>query len=196
VLETVVGVHVPVIPFVDVVGSVGAAEPEQIGARALNVGVILFVTVTVRVVVVAHWPAFGVNVYVPVAVFETVAGLQVPFIPFVDVVGSVGAADPEQIGAMALNVGVILFVTVTVKVVVVAHWPAFGVNVYVPDAVLETVAGLQVPLIPFVDIVGSVGAADPEQIGAMAVNVGVILFVTVTVIVAVVAHCPAFGVNV
>jgi len=62
-----------------------------------------------------------VNVYVPVAVFETVAGLQVPVIPFVDVVGSVGAADPEQIGAMALNVGVVLGFTVTVSVAVVAH---------------------------------------------------------------------------
>jgi len=62
-----------------------------------------------------------VNVYVPVAVFETVAGFQVPVIPFVDVAGSVGATDPVQMGAMALNVGVILFVTVTVRVVVVAH---------------------------------------------------------------------------
>jgi len=38
---------------------------------------------------------------------------------------------------------------------------------------LETDAGLQVPLIPFVDVAGSVGAADPEHIGAMALNVGV-----------------------
>jgi len=110
-----------VIPFVDVAGSVGAADPEQIGAMALNVGVILFVTVTVIVVVVAHWPALGVNVYVPVDVLETVAGFQVPVIPFVDVAASAGAADPEQIGAMALNAGLILFVTVTVKVAVVAH---------------------------------------------------------------------------
>jgi len=73
------------------------------------------------VVLPAHWPAFGVNVYVPVDVFETVAGLQVPLIPFVDVVGRVGAADPVQIGAMAVNVGVRVFVTVTVKVVVDAH---------------------------------------------------------------------------
>jgi len=52
---------------------------------------------------------------------ETVAGFHVPVIPFVDVGGRVGAADPEQMGAMALNAGLILFVTVTVKVAVVAH---------------------------------------------------------------------------
>ena len=51
----------------------------------------------------------------------TVAGLQVPVILFVDVVGSVGAVAPEQIGAIASNVGVMLGVTVMFKVVVVAH---------------------------------------------------------------------------
>ena len=40
---------------------------------------------------------------------------------FVDVVGNVGAADPLQIGATALNVGTILLLTVTVSVAPVAH---------------------------------------------------------------------------
>ena len=59
----------------------------------------------------------------------TAAGDQVPVIPFVDVDANVGAGDPLQIGAMALNVGVILLFTVTVNVVVLAHCPALGVNV-------------------------------------------------------------------
>ena len=47
----------------------------------------------------------------------------------VDVVGNTGAVVPEQIGAMAANVGVTAGFTVTVTVAVVAHWPASGVNV-------------------------------------------------------------------
>ena len=62
VLFTVAGLHVPVIPLLDVVGNTGATEPEQIGAIAVNVGVIIGLTVTVNVVVVAHNPAVGVNV--------------------------------------------------------------------------------------------------------------------------------------
>jgi hypothetical protein len=66
----------------------------------------------------------------------------------------------------------------------------------VPVAVLSTVAGLHVPVMPFVDVVGNTGAALPEQIGATAAKVGVVDAFTVTVNVAVVAHCPAFGVKV
>ena len=65
-----------------------------------------------------------------------------------------------------------------------------------PLAVLLTVAGLQVPVIPLVDINGNAGAADPEQIGAIAAKVGVTLLLTVTSIVVIAAHCPASGVNV
>ena len=49
-------------PFVDVVGNVGATSPEQSGATAAKVGVTLGVIATVTVVVVAHWPASGVKV--------------------------------------------------------------------------------------------------------------------------------------
>ena len=65
----------------------------------------------------------------PVAVLLTVAGLHVPLIPLLDVAGSTGVADPLHIGAIGLKVGVILELTVTVAVVVVAHCPAAGVNV-------------------------------------------------------------------
>ena len=59
--------------------------------------------------------------YVPLAVLLTVAGDHIPVIPFVDVVGNVGATEPEQKGATAAKVGVTLGVTVTVNVVVAAH---------------------------------------------------------------------------
>ena len=57
------------------------------------------------------------------------AGDQVPVMPLVDVVGSADKVAPEQIGATALNVGVIFGLTVIVSVVVVAHCPAVGVKV-------------------------------------------------------------------
>ena len=130
VLLTTAGDHVPVIPFVDVVGNVGATEPSHIAATAAKVGVTFGVTVTVNVVVAAHWPASGVKVYVAVAVLLTTAGDQVPLMPFVDVNGSTGATDPEQIGAIRAKVGVTVGVIVISKVVVaVAHWPTAGVNV-------------------------------------------------------------------
>ena len=62
--------------------------------------------------------------------------------------------------------------------------------------VLSTVAGDHVPVTPLLDVVGRTGAADPLHIGAGVVNVGTVCGVTVTVIVAVVAHKPAVGVNV
>ena len=65
----------------------------------------------------------------PVVVLLTVAGLQFPVIPLLEVVESTGAAEPEQIGATAVKVGVTFGLTVTVNVAVVAHRPAVGVNV-------------------------------------------------------------------
>ena len=56
------GVHVPVIPLLDVVGNAVNVAPEHIGATAVKVGVIFGVTVIVNVVIVAHCPAVGVNV--------------------------------------------------------------------------------------------------------------------------------------
>jgi hypothetical protein len=57
-------------------------------------------------------------------------------------------------------------------------------------------AGDQVPVIPLVDVVGNADKVAPEQIGATELKVGVIFGLTVIVNVAVVAHCPAVGVNV
>jgi len=64
VLLTTNGLHVPMIPFVDVVGNVGTVPPEQMVSVVpkLNVGVTFGVIVTVKVVVVAQSPAVGVNV--------------------------------------------------------------------------------------------------------------------------------------
>ena len=56
------GDHEPVIPLFDVVGNGDKVAPEHIGATALNVGVTFGLTVIVKVVVVAHCPAVGVNV--------------------------------------------------------------------------------------------------------------------------------------
>ena len=57
------------------------------------------------------------------------AGAQVPVIPLLEVVGSGTKVAPEQIGVTGLNVGVMFGLTVIVKVAVVAHCPAVGVNV-------------------------------------------------------------------
>ena len=188
------GAQVPVIPLLEVVGNAAKVEPEHIGATAVNVGVTFGFTTIVKVVVVAHCPATGVNVYVVVAVLSS-AGAQVPVIPLLDVVGKADKVAPEQTGGTAVNVGVTLVLTVIVKVVEVAHCPRSGVNVYVVVAVLSK-AGAQVPVIPLVEIVGSAVSVTPAHIGATAVNVGVTLVLTVIVKVAVVAHCPAVGVKV
>jgi hypothetical protein len=136
-LLTTDGLHVPVILLSDVVGNVGTVSPEQIVSVVpkANVGVTFGVTVTVNVVVVAHCPAVGVNVCVPLAVLLTTDGLHVPVMLLVDVVGNVGTVAPEQIVSVVpkLNVGVMFGLTVTVNVVGFAHKPAVGVKVYVPE---------------------------------------------------------------
>ena len=118
----------PVIPLVEVVGNGDNTAPEQIAATEFNVGVTLGETVIAKVVVVAHCPAVGVNVYAVVAVLFK-AGDQEPVMPLFDVVGSGDRVAPEQIGATAVNVGATLEFTAMVRVVVVAHCPGSGVNV-------------------------------------------------------------------
>ena len=56
------GDHVPIMPLLEVVGIADKVAPEQIGATAVNVGVIFGLIVIVNVAVVAHCPAVGVNV--------------------------------------------------------------------------------------------------------------------------------------
>ena len=57
-------------------------------------------------------------------------------------------------------------------------------------------AGDHVPVTPSTEVVGNGASTSPEQIGATAANVAVTDGLTVIVRVAVVAHCPAFGVKV
>jgi hypothetical protein len=135
---------------------------------------------------------------VPAVAVLMVAGLQVPVIPLLDVVGNVGAVLFWQSGPIAVNVGVTCGLMVTLKVVAVAHCPADGVNVYVvvPAVAVLIVAGFHVPLMPLLDVVGNVGAAAFWHSGPIAVNVGVTCGSIVMLKVAVVAHSPAAGVKV
>ena len=66
---------------------------------------------------------------VPVAAVLITAGVQVPMMPFADVNGNAGATEFKQSEPNGLKVGVTFELTVTVTVVVVAHWPASGVKV-------------------------------------------------------------------
>jgi hypothetical protein len=61
----------------------------------VNIGVVDAFIVTSIVVVIAHWPVVGVNVYVVVPVLDVlmVAGFHVPVMPLVDVVGNAGAVE-------------------------------------------------------------------------------------------------------
>ena len=59
----------------------------------------------------------------------TTAGLQVPVIPLVEVVGNVGATEPEQKAGIAAKAGVTWLVMVISIVAAVPHWLASGVKV-------------------------------------------------------------------
>ena len=107
-------------PLFEVVGNGASVAPAHIGATAVKVGVMLELTVIVSVVVVAHCPASGVNVYVVVAVLSK-AGDQVPVMPLFEVIGSAASVAPAHIGATVVKAGVTAALTVIVKVVVVAH---------------------------------------------------------------------------
>lgn len=123
------------------------------------------------------------------------AGLQVPLIPFRELVGNGFKVVPAQNGPTLVKLGVTIGLTVMVIVVVVAHCPAVGVKVYVVVAVL-LIAGLQVPLILLVDVVGKGLKVPPVQIGATWLKLGTVLLLTCMVMVVVLAHMPAVGVKV
>ena len=96
-MEIVEGLHVPVIELVDVVDKVAGVAPWQYGPIAAKVGVTGALTVTLRVALLAHWPASGVNVklYVPAMAVEIVDGVHDPEIPSVELEGRL-VASPSQ----------------------------------------------------------------------------------------------------
>jgi hypothetical protein len=190
VLLTIAGLQLPVMPLVDSIGSTGAVAPEQKAGTAANAGVTLGVTVISRVAVVAHCPASGVNVYVPEVVLLTVAGLQVPVMPSVEVVGNTGAVAPEQKSGTAAKPGVIWLVTVMLMVVATPQLPASGVNVYViaPSAEVLMVAGLQLPVMPLLEVAGNAGATLFRHNGPMVLKTGVTELSMVTSMDALLAH--------
>ncbi len=124
-----------------------------------------------------------------------VNALQVALVALPPILPESVTVSPLQILKSLLAVETAKTFTVIAKVAVVAHCPALGVKVYVVVAVLFN-AGDQVPVNELFEVVGKVASIPPEQIGATAVNVGVIFGLTVIAKVAVVAHCPVVGVNV
>ena len=113
----------------------------------------LLFTVTVKFIEFAHWFTSGVNVYVVVAVL-LIAGVQDPVILLFEIVGKLNVS-PEQIELANEKDGINLEFTLTVMVVVFAHWFASGVNVYVVVTVLF-IAGVQTPVMLLFEVVGNV----------------------------------------
>ncbi|MNS50250.1 hypothetical protein D3C72_828920 [compost metagenome] len=126
------------------------------------------------------------KVYVVVAVLFT-AGLQVPLMLLFEVVGNAANGVLIHTGGIWVNAGTVGGFTTMVMVVVVAHMPTAGVKVYVVVAVLF-MAGVHVPLIPLLEIVGNAFSAAPVQIGATCVNAGITLGFTIIVMVVLLAH--------
>ena len=126
------------------------------------------------------------------------AGAQVPVIPLLEVVGSADKVAPEQIGATALNVGVMFGFTVTVNVVPATHPAEVGVNTYVPELLGSTIAGDHVPVMLLVEVLGNNGTVPFRQIvsdvpnGKAAITFGI----TVTASVTGMPQVPAAGVKV
>jgi hypothetical protein len=197
---TLEGLHVPVILLVELVGSAGALLFWHIGPIWVKVGVTSAVTIISIVTVVAPCPAVGVNVYVvvPAVAVLIVAGLHVPVILLVEDAGNADGVEFWHNGPICVNVGVTrLLIWITI-VVVVAHWPAAGVKVYVvePAVAVLMLAGLHVPVILLFELVGNAGGVEPWLNGPICVNVGVICAEITILMVAVVPHWPAAGVNV
>ena len=99
-------------------------------------------------------------------------GLQVPVILLVEVVVKNPKEVPAQIGGTCVNVGVTIGFTVMISVTIVADWPIAGVNVYVVVVILSN-AGVQIPMILLVDLIGNGDNVPPTQIAATGENVGV-----------------------
>ena len=160
---TKAGDQVPVIPFKEVVGKTGGVAPTHKEAIVLKVGNVGAFTVRLNVVVLAQIPLVGVKVYTKLpATAVLTAGLQVPVIPLIDVVGKTGGVAPLQTDVNGEKLGTIGVLTVKDKVVVAAHCPMVGVNVYIVVPVVDVLtAGLQVPVKPLSEVVGKTGGVSP-----------------------------------
>jgi hypothetical protein len=127
------GLHIPLIPSIDVRGSAGAVVFWQYEfAMVGNVGVTVPTIVIFKETGVAQLPAVGVNVYVVVPGIETLilAGFHVPAIPSFEVEGSAGAVEFWQYEfAMVGKVGVTVASIVMFKEAGVEQVPTVGVNV-------------------------------------------------------------------
>ena len=112
----------------------------------------------------------------PVVAVFIVAGLQVPVMPLLEIVGNAGAVEFWHSGPICVNTGAICDETTISIVVIAPHCPAFGVNVYVVVPVVEVLitAGFHVPVIPLLDVVGNVGAVSFWHSAFIWVNIGVI----------------------
>jgi len=150
------------IPFAPVKVTTGSVSFKQTALSPDIVAVGIGFTLILSLVETAHWPPSGVKVYSVVAVL-LIAGLQVPVMPFVEINGKAGITVPAQYGPTAAKVGVSNGSMMIVTLVIAAHWPSAGVKVYSVVTVLLIVAGLQVPVMPFVEINGSAGMTDPIQ---------------------------------
>src|SRR6185295_19520267 len=120
----------------------GMNVPSYTAVSSLIVVVGTEFTSSVNEVVSVHCPGPGVKTYVPFRVLSTTAGLHVPVIPLVEVLGNTGTVVPVQIDwkVPKLNVGFTIGFTVTVYTNGVTHWPG-TVKVYVPLAWLLTTDG-------------------------------------------------------
>ena len=99
------GDQLPLIPFVEVVGSGAIVAPLQIAGMLAKFGLVAWFTTIVIDVVSAHGPdGLGVKTYV-VVVELLRAGDQVPEKPLLDVVGSGFNKSPVQIGAILVKIG-------------------------------------------------------------------------------------------
>jgi hypothetical protein len=119
-----------------------------------------------------------------------VAGDHVPEYPSMEVAGKLGAEAVVQSGPIAENVAVVGAEIVMLIVVLLAHCPASGVNVYtvVPTLEVLIVLGDHEPVMFSSDEEWKVGATAFKHSGPIGLNVGVTFGLTVMVIVAVVAH--------
>ena len=113
------GLHVPVIPFKDLVGKGANGSPAQIGSIRAKSGVINASGCTVIVNLNSGEQGckmeLGVNVYSVVLVLSS-AGLHVPVMPFEDLVGKGANVSPIQMSSIGAKSGVTIGFTTMVSV--------------------------------------------------------------------------------